>query len=208
MKKSYPKTYKKNYQKPVMYKTPKPKVDMKYTDNAVQNQSVTSSGTFTSLFANLVRGDNGLNNFNGNNIYPKYIQFDYHVNTNQNYNSCRVMIFQWEDGTPPNLATILANTAAGIATICPPNVSAKHQLKVLWDDKVLFAPTAGGDSTVIGQGICKGSCFIPERKLKTVRFASSSNNVQDQNIFVLTISDDSVPTYPAIYWHSRVAFTD
>lgn len=193
----------------VMYKTPKaPKVDMKYCDYSIANASVTSSGSFYSLLTNMARGDNGLNNFQGNNIYPKYIQCDWHMNTNQNYNSARVMIFQWEDSLAPNLATLLASTVAGIATICPPNVSAKAQLRVLYDAKVVFAPTAGGDTTVIGQGIASGSCFIPERKLKPVRFTSTTANVADNNIFILTLSDDGLPTYPAIYFHTRVAFTD
>lgn len=190
----------------VMYKTPK--ADLKYTDNSTANAAVTSSGTFYPLLANLTRGDNGINNFQGNTIYPKYIQCDWHMNTNQNYNSCRVMIFQWEDASAPSLSTLLANTATGLATICPPNVSAKAQLKVLYDAKVIFAPTASGDSTVLGQGISSGSCYIPEKKLKPVRYSAATNSVVDNNIFLLVISDDSVPTYPAIFWHTRVAFTD
>ena len=190
----------------VMYKTPK--ADLKYTDYSQSNVAVTSSGTFYSLLANLVRGDNGLNNFGGNNIYPKYIQCDWHMNTNQNYNSARVMIFQWEDGAVPSLSALLANTATGIATISPPNVSAKAQLKVLYDAKVIFAPTAGDGSTVLGQGIASGSCYIPEKKLKPVRYTSTTNSIADNAIFMLVISDDSAPTYPAIFFHTRVAFTD
>lgn len=209
MRKGQKAPYKKSYQKQaVIYKNPKPKVDMKYCDYSSSNFNVTSSGTFFPLFSSMVRGDNGLNNFQGNNIYPKYIQMDYYFGTAQAFNSCRVMLFQWEDSLAPNLATLLANSATGLATISPPNVSAKAQLKVLYDDKFIMAPTASGDSTVLGYGTHIGSCFVPEKKLKTVRFTSTTATVADNNIFVLFISDDTVPVYPVAYFHSRVGFTD
>lgn len=107
-----------------------------------------------------------------------------------------------------SISALLANTATGIATISPPNVSAKAQLKVLYDAKVIFAPTAGDGSTVLGQGIASGSCYIPEKKLKPVRYTSTTNSIADNAIFMLVISDDSAPTYPAIFFHTRVAFTD
>jgi len=202
------KTYKKKAQpkQVVIYK--QPKQDMKYADYSQSNISMTSSGSFYSVLSNLTRGDDGRNNHQGNLIYPKYLQMDYYVYSNQSYNSCRVMVFQWSDSAAPSLATLLQTISTGIATISPPNISAKSNLKVLCDHKFVIAPTAGGDTTVVGNAIHQGSCFIPEKKFKPVRYAASAVNVQDNNIYVLFLSDDTVPTYPAFYFHTRLGFTD
>lgn len=211
MKKTYPKTsYKKNYstRQTVIYKTPKPKLDVKYTDNSLSNGAVSSSGTFTSVLSNMVRGVNGLNAFVGNNIQPVYLQVDYYWNTNQTFNSCRLMIFQWFDATTPVLSGILQNTSTGIGTISGTFITNKPYMKVLYDDKFIIAPTAGGDTTSIGNGVHYGCAFVPAKKLKPVRFNSITNAVQDGNIYVLVLSDDIAPTYPAVTFNSRLAFTD
>lgn len=44
--------------------------DWKYTDVYLTASNVLTSGTITSLYTNLVRGDAGLNNFDGNTIKP------------------------------------------------------------------------------------------------------------------------------------------
>jgi len=211
MKKTYPKSsYKKNYQsrQTVIYKTPKPKLDVRYTDTSFSNGAISSSGTFQSCLAQLIRGDAGFNNFQGNNIVPVYLQVDYYWNTNQTHNSCRFMVFQWFDATTPVLGGIVQSGVTGIGTISPTLVTNKPYIKLLYDDKFIFAPTAGGDTTVIGQGVHSGCAFIPTKKLKPIRFNSTTNTVQDGNIFVLMISDDIAPTYPACTFYSRLAFTD
>lgn len=194
------------YKKTPVYKTPKS--ETKYTDLAVSNTSVTSSGYINSLLSNLVRGDNGLNQFQGNMIYPKYVQVDYYTYSNQTYNAIRIMVFQWMDSATPVLSGVLANTAAGIAPISQTLVTNKGFIKVLYDDRHIIAPTAGGDTTPVGFACHMGKAFIPGSKIKPIRYNSSSNVVQDGNIYILAVSDDSVPTYPAMYFHSRVAYTD
>lgn len=210
MKKSYPKkSYKKNYQRQtVVYKTPKPKMDVKYTDNSLSNSAISSSGTITSVLANMVRGVNGYNAFVGNSIQSVYLQVDYYWNTNQVFNSCRLMIFQWFDAGTPALSGILANTTTGIGTISGTLTTNKPFIKVLYDDRFIIAPTAGGDTTSIGNGVHYDCAFIPMKKLKPIRFNSVSNVVQDGNIYVLALSDDIAPTYPALTFYSRLAFTD
>jgi len=197
----------KNPKQVVIYREPKPKIDLKYVDYSV-SANVTNGGTITSLFSNMTRGDNGLNMHNGNVINPKYITVDYFFATQQVYNSLRLMIFQWQETTTPTLATLLQSTTSGIATVSPINISAKSEIKVLADHKLILAPTAGGDSTPTGHGVHHGSMYIPERKLKPVRFNASANLIQSQNIYLLLLSDDAVPNYPICNLYARVAFTD
>jgi len=184
------------------------KPDVRYTDSSLVNSGVSSSATFQSVFTSLVRGDAGINNFQGNSIQPLYLQVDYYWNTNQVFSNCRLMVFQWFDATVPVLSGIVQNAATGVGTISPTLITNKPYLKVLHDDKFIMAPTAGDGSTSIGNGIHQGSCFIPTRKLKQVRFNSSTNFVQDGNIYVMVVSDDIVATFPAVTFYTRLAFTD
>lgn len=205
--KATPKKYNKYKQPMTMYKQPKVKIDLKYADYLV-SANVTNGGTITSLFSNMTRGDNGLNMHNGNIVIPRYITVDYFFVTQQLYNSLRIMVFQWQETTTPTLSTLLQSTTSGIATISPINISAKSEIKVLADHKLILAPSAGGDTTPIGHGVYSGSMYIPERKLKPVRFNASANLIQSQNIYVMFVSDDAVPVYPTLNLYTRVAFTD
>lgn len=204
-------TYRKKAPQPkqkqmVIYKAPK--LDVRYTDTSFSNGAVSSSATFQSVLTNLVRGDAGINNFQGNNITPVYLQVDYYWNTNQTFSNCRFMVFQWFDATVPSLGGIVQSGVTGIGTISPILVTNKPYIKVLHDDKFIMAPTAGDGSTSIGNGIHQGSCFIPQKRLKSIRYNTSTNVVQDGNIFVMVVSDDIVSTFPACTFYTRLAFTD
>jgi len=182
--------------------------DWKFTDNTASG-SVSSTGTVLSLLANLVRGDAGLNEFSGNDIRPSGVLFKYYLQTNQTYNSVRVMVFQWMDSATPVPSGILQNTATNIATISATLVTNKKYIRVLHDRTHVFSPSAGGDTTPIGLGTvpCQ-TVYIPGKRLRPVRYNSSTNTVQDGNIYVLTISDDLVTSFPQLYWYSRVTFSD
>lgn len=192
----------------IVQKELRKKTDWKYTDHSA-NGSVSSTGTVTSLFANLTRGQLGIDNFLGNTVTPQGLLFKYYYTTNQTYNSCRILVFQWLDAATPVPAGILQSTATGYATISPTLVTNKEYIKVLYDKTHVIAPTAGGDTTPIGLGT--SDCikvYIPGKRLRKVRFNSGTNVVQDGNIYVLAISDDAVISYPGLYWYSRITFSD
>jgi len=44
--------------------------------------------------------------------------------------------------------------------------------------------------------------------MKKIRFNSGNNTVQDGNLYILLLSDDSAPTYPAVNLYSRLSFYD
>lgn len=182
-------------------------IDWKYTDNSF-NGTVSATGAITSLLANLIRGDAGLNEFSGNDVKPQAITFKYYVNSNQIFNSVRVVLFQWFDSATPVISGVLQTNATSLATISPTLVTNKKYIKVLYDKTHVIAPTAGGDTTVIGQGVAHASVYIPGRKLRPVRYNSSANTVQDGNIYCLQISDDNVISYPGLIWYSRITFAD
>ena len=182
--------------------------DLKYADTALNNQSVTSSGTVHSVLANLTRGDLGYNNYEGNTITPRGLTCKYMFNTNQLFNQVRVMCFQWLDASTPALSGLVQNTATNIATLSGILVTNRNYIRVLYDKTHVIAPTAGDGTTPIGLGICYGQFFITAKRMRKIRFNSTTNTVQDGNIYVLLVSDDTLPTYPAVNLYTRLSFYD
>lgn len=182
--------------------------DVKYTDSFSGAANMTTTGTFVSALANLARGDNGLDAFNGNVIFPHYYSLKYNVQTINIYNYCRVMVFQWMDATTPVLGGILQNTTASIATVSATLVTNKQYLRVLYDKTFCVAPTAGGDTTCIGNGVFSDTVFIPGNRIKKIRYNATTGFCQDGNIYLLFMSDDAVSTFPSITYYQRVAFFD
>lgn len=186
------------------------KTDWKYTDNSAVVTNTSSTGAITSLLANLVRGDAGKDNFGGNEIYPQAVTVRYFWTSNQTYNAVRFMIFQWFDSSTPVVSGILESNATTTATLSPVLITNKRYIKVLYDETHVIAPTASGDTTVLGYGATSPAIkvYIPGKRLKPVRYNSSANTLQDGNIYCLAISDDSLASYPAVSWYSRVTFSD
>lgn len=186
------------------------RIDWKYTDHSQSVTNVTSTGAITSLLANLVRGDAGKDNFGGNMITPQAITLKYYFATQQTYNSCRIMVFQWFDSATPAVTGIIESNATHIGTIAPILITNKSYIKVLYDQTHLLAPTAmDGAGNVGGFGITQPvKVYIPGKKLKTIRYNSGTNVVQDGNLYVLLISDDAITSYPFVTWYSRVTFSD
>jgi len=187
--------------------------DLKYADNALNNAAVSSSGTVLSCLQNLVRGDQGLNNFDGSTITPNGLTVKYSLNTNQSYNQVRVLCFQWMDSAVPTLAGIVQNNATNLGTISPVLITNRNYIRVLYDETHVLAPTAGVPDTlainsIYGQGTAFGKFYIPGKRLRKIRFNSGSNSVQDGNIYCLLVSDDSAPSYPAINIYTRLSFYD
>lgn len=193
----------------IVRKELKKKVDWKYTDINANSTNVQTTGSITSLFSNLVRGDTGLNAFDGNIIRPQAITLKYFCHTSTVRNAVRVMLFQWFDSATPVIAGILQNGGAITATLSPILVTNKSYIKVLYDRTHQFAPTAGGDTTVTGEGVtdCQ-TVYIPGKRLRTVRYNSSTNVVQTGNLFLLLISDDAAIPSPQINYYCRVTYSD
>ncbi len=117
------------------------RIDWKYTDNSSITANATSTGTITSLLANLVRGDAGKDNFGGNQITPSGITLRYFITTNQTFNTVRVILLQWFDAATPVLAGILENASLGSALVSPTLITNKQYIKILHDETHTLAPT-------------------------------------------------------------------
>lgn len=186
------------------------KADWKYADVSFAAVNVLNTSTITSVFANILRSDQGLNGFEGNYINPSALLIKYYLHTSQVRNAVRVMAFQWFNTTTPALADVLETTAAGVATVSPINVKNKMYIKVLYDQSHQFAPTAASGSSVInGEGlVTHQTVYIPGKRLRRIRMDPTANTIQMGNLYLLFVSDDTIVPAPQITCYSRCTFTD
>lgn len=185
------------------------KTDWKYADNSLTAANVLNTGTVYSLYANLVRGDAGVNAFDGNILRPQGITLKYFIHTSQVRNVVRVILFQWFDSATPVASGILQSTASGTACVSPILVTNKSYIKVLYDKAHQFAPTAGDNTGIYGEGVTDPvTVYIPGKRLRPTRYNSTTNVVQEGHLFCLIISDDALVPSPQITLYSRVTFSD
>lgn len=169
---------------------------------------VSSTGTIVNLLNSANRGLNGLNGYSGNTINPAGLRLKYYWSTDQVHNSVRVLLFQWFDATVPVLSGILQSITTGQATISPMSTTNLQYIKVLYDGHHLIAPTAADGGSVFGSGTAHADVYIPGKRLKQIKYNSTSNVVQDGCLYMLLLSDDSVLNFPQCTYYSRLTFTD
>jgi len=190
----------------VVRKELRKKTDWKYTDHSATAVNVYSSGTITSLYSNLVRGDTGYNNFDGNVVRPQAITLKYYAHTSQLRNCVRVMLFQWFDSSVPALSGVLQHTGATqLPVVSPTLITNKGFLKVLYDRSHQFAKPNDVDTEGVTDVI---TVYIPGKRLRQTRFNSGANTVQEGCLYLLVVSDDLAVPSPQITWVSRVTFAD
>jgi len=182
-------------------------VDWKYAD-ASGSGGVSYAGTMVGLYSNLTRGDLGINNFLGNTVIPQGIRVKYSWTTDQSSSNVRVILFQWFDAATPVATGILQTVSAAQSCLSPLLVTNLDYIKVLHDKTFAIAPTASDAGTVYGAGTVFQDVYIPGKKLRPTRFNSTTNAVQDGNIYMLLVTDDQVLSYPACTYHTRVTFND
>lgn len=193
----------------VVKKELRKKTDWRYADDSQDRIPVYNTGaSIRSVFTSLVRGDTGLNNFQGNDIRPQAVTFKYFADTAQTFNVLRVILFQWFDAQAPTLGGVLQSTATNVACVSPTLVTNKKYIKILYDKTHMLAPTAG-DTNVVGNGTMDPvTVYIPGKRLRVVRYNSSTNVCQDGNIYVLAISDDTALGTVNLTYYVRTTFSD
>lgn len=191
----------------VVRKELRKKTDWKYTDYAVTQSAVYYNAAPVSLLQNLVRGDVGINNFEGNIINPQGLTVKYFAESIQSsYEAVRIMIFQWMDSATPATSGILQNTGTTTALVSPTLITNKAYIRVLYDRLHPLQPSYNGAASC--SGMAEATVYIPGRKLRQIRFNSGNNTVQDGNIYVLALSDDTALGTVNLTLYSRLTFSD
>lgn len=182
--------------------------DTKYTDIELSNQQVSSSGVMLNLLGTLTRGDDGLDQFSGNSLNPSNISLKYVWTTNdETFTTVRVLIFQWGDASTPNATGIIQSGTALTKPLSALFATNRSLIKVLYDRTHVMVPQSG-DGTTPGLGAVYAHAFVLGSRMRKVRFASQTTNLQDGGLYCLFITDDPTATYPLLSVYSRVTFTD
>lgn len=181
----------------------------RYTDYSGGPSSIDFSGTVYDLMANLGRGSLGKDNFEGDNIVPKYVQVRYQLNasviaaspTTPNFNTVRVIIGQSRLLATPTPALVLESTGSAAAPLSMKNDSRSQDYRILYD-KTHYLNTVNNYS----EG---ANVFIPGYRLEQVFFTSSGTlSYVKGDIFIIAISDDGAIDYPDFSFYSRIKFSN
>jgi len=192
--------------------------DKKMTQDYSGLLTVSSTGGVGDLLANLVQGDNSLNNFSGSKITPTYLQFNYVMDFTANigetaapYTSMRFMIVQdrgapWANGAGNYVNLTLSTLFDTLALV---QAESNDNWTCLYDSGPIYVCTTPGFANLNGV-IKAGKITIPKRDLRNVFFGDegSGTNVERNNLRCVWWSDSGVAPHPQFAYQCEVGFTD
>lgn len=180
--------------------------DYRITDIALSSTVTDWAGSVYNVLANLTRGDNDKDNFEGNTIFPKYWELRWMVKAptpGGTAHIVRVILGQLIEGaTVPSITDVLEVTGTSYAVISAKNNVFAQTFNILYDQLIALQNT--NSVAEVAQKV-----FIPEWKLNKIKFAAASTNVVSGGLFVYVISDDATAaTYKSSFeMYSRVMFS-
>jgi hypothetical protein len=169
--------------------------------------STTASGEVYNLLSNLSRSNvAGVNSLQGNLIKVSKISLKGNFLMSQTAgNVCRVILFRWMDATLPTASGVTTYAGSGsVSPYAPILWTNVHKIKVLFD-KIVPLSFKGGATIGEFETILSGASLPP------VQFPSGGTSgltPQMNGLFVLTISDDLVVSYPVATFVAEILYTD
>lgn len=179
--------------------------DYRITDAALSSTATDWGGSVYNPLANLSRGDNDKDNFEGNTIFPKYWEVRWMAKANINNTTnhiVRVILGQLIEGaTQPAITDVLEVTGNSYAVLSSKNNVFASTFNILYDQ---FVPLVINATTEVAQKV-----YIPDWKLNKIKFNAGSTNVVSGGLFIFVISDDdTTATYKSSFeMYSRVMFS-
>jgi len=169
---------------------------------------VPDTGYVVDLYANMVRGDLAVNNFEGQLTTPRSIKMRVQWEATDGTNMIRCIIGQWFGVGIPAATDILSLplVSGPQAPLCFRNWSRKHQFKILHDELFQLQNTAtfvGG----LGPTFCK-EFYVPGKSLRPTEWSSSTADTQKGHLFMLTVSDSGALNHPTQEACWEIIFTD
>jgi hypothetical protein len=191
--------------KSYVHKQMKADLELKYIDNYVTPQNVTTTGA-CGVLVNIAQGAAQGDRVGDQITFTKLL---WNVNlTAANadvYSHARVILFQWHPNVSFLAPTVALMLEIPTATFLSPLVwENRDQFTVLWDKAFSFTGTA----TVP----CDKSdhiafqTLIPKRK--TVIYEKGSTSGGSNLIFLLYISDSAAAPFPTIQYYARLEYLD
>lgn len=164
-------------------------------------------GQTFNLLGNLTRGDNDKDQFEGNTIFPKYLDLRYEVKSNTSSvvsisHTIRVIIGQLLEGAAvPAVTDVVENTGSVYAPLSNKNNVYSPTFNILYDQLHSIQGYSNAEESV--------RVFIPEWKLNKVKFVAASTTVLSGGLFLFAISGDTAASTnkPTLQYYSRVMFS-
>lgn len=185
------------------------KTDWRVTDLSAALQATSTNGSLYDLQANLARGDLDFNNFEGNTIFPKWLQIKWQIQTatgNVKCDSFRIVVGQQVGGASvPTAANLLqVNGTNGLSAISAFNNEYKQAFRILVDQLI---DVGNYDSTAISN--CKsGDIFIPGWKLRQIDFnAGSAVPIRGGLFYFISCNTTPVVAAPNHSFYARIKFS-
>lgn len=175
-------------------------VERKFCDDDYA-QGVDYNGSVQYLLRTLGRGDTSTT-CTGNLIRVRRIELRGIVSTNQSHSSMRMVLFAFKDSTAPAASGVFESTGNVNAPYSPISIVNKHKIKILCDRSITLFPVAGSYAAQKFEMICDVDVQVQLPASLTASYA------QFNGIFLAFVSDDIIPSYPSLYWKSRVEFED
>lgn len=157
---------------------------------------IINTGYMLDLGTTFARGDNAINDFAGEKVFPKSLKIRLQWAATDTFNLMRVVIFQWFGPLVPAVTDIL-NTAGVAATqqaLCYRQWSRHNQYKILHDSMHQLNNSSG---------FCGGvgpnlplEVYVPGSKLQPIEFNVTTTAYQRGGLFMLTLSDSLAVPHP------------
>ena len=184
------------------------RVEMKVT-HLNDAQTVSNTGYIQSLTANMTRGNAAVDNYLGNEVLPTSVRVNIGltmgpslVANGDGTNFLRVIVFQWYDSTSPAVSGILNTSSSPFSMLNWVNI---ENIKVLADRLVnLHQYGLKQDS----YDSWSEKIYIKGKKMVPVKFNVAGTAAQKGDIYLLVVSDSSVPANPYMTYQSQITYTD
>lgn len=169
---------------------------------------IINTGYMLDLGTSFARGDNAINNFEGEKVFPKSLRIRLQWTANDVHNLMRCIVVQWFGPGTPAVTDIL-NTAGVAATqqmLCYRQWSRHKQYKILHDSMMQLDNVVG----LCGQNGPQNflDIYISGKRIRPIEFNVNTTDYQKGGLFMLTLSDSLAVPHPDQNAVWEMIFTD
>jgi len=171
-------------------------------------QSVDSSGLVWQPLTNLARGTS-YNQFIGSEILPTSFRVQLSIamgpgvgpTAGDGTNVVRVILFQWNDASVPNVAGVLQSVSP------LSNFSWENRENIICLADKYYAMKQASSATASWDMIVD-TIYVKGKKMTPIKYNAAGNGIQKGEIMLLIISDSSIATHPYCTFYTQLTFTD
>lgn len=184
------------------------KTDWRITDVSVVNAALSTGGLIYDLQSNLSRGDADFNNFEGNTIFPKWLEIRWDIRNQATVavaDTFRIIVGQQIGGASiPTVANLMQVQTPGIAALSAFNNDFKQAFRILHDQVVNVDNYENG----VISNVKNDKIFIPGWKIRQIDFNAGSAVPIRGGLFYCVIANNTPVTASCTHaFYGRIKFS-